>query len=276
MHEVTVVTAADFDRANAEFWDELCGTTLAQALGITDHTSESLERFDHAYLAFYPYLLDRVGLQDLAGKEVLEVGLGYGTLSQQLASVAAYTGLDVAAGPVKMVNHRLQMKEFSGRAVQGSILDAPFPSESFDAVVSVGCFHHTGDVQRCINETHRLLRTGGVGRIMVYNRFSYRQWWRWPRQTVSVAVRERGSSMKFDVEQREAYDVNIAGEAAPETTFLSISELARMFQSYTSFDCHKENCGELPLGVHRFIPRRFLLPTVGKVAGLDLYIQARK
>src|SRR4051812_15579052 len=115
MHEVMAATeAAEFDQANAEFWDELCGSAFAQALGITDHTSASLERFDRAYLDFYPYLLDRVGLQDVAGKEVLEVGLGYGTLSQQLAAVAAdFTGLDVAAGPVNMVNHRLRMKELS-------------------------------------------------------------------------------------------------------------------------------------------------------------------
>jgi SAM-dependent methyltransferase len=276
MH-VSTTTPVDFDKANAEFWDELCGSTLAQALGITDHSSASLERFDRAYLEFYPYLFDRVGLQELAGKEVLEVGLGYGTLSQQLAAVAAdYTGLDVAAGPVKMVNHRLAMMGQQGRAVQGSMLEAPFADGSFDAVVSIGCFHHTGDVPRCIDETYRLLRPGGIARIMVYNRFSYRQWWNWPRQTLAAVVRERGSRADARVEQRRAYDVNAAGEAAPKTVFLSIGELARMFRRYASFTCHKENCGELPLGVHRFIPRRLLLPTVGKVAGLDLYIEARK
>src|SRR5829696_8405598 len=99
-----IATAADFDRANAEFWDELCGSTFAHALGITDHSLDSLARFDQAYLAFYPYLLRRVGLDEMAGKKVLEVGLGYGSLSQKIAEVAAdYTGLDVAAGPVRMV-----------------------------------------------------------------------------------------------------------------------------------------------------------------------------
>ncbi len=43
------------DKANAEFWNELCGTTMARSLGITDHSLESLKRFDEAYLAFYPY-----------------------------------------------------------------------------------------------------------------------------------------------------------------------------------------------------------------------------
>src|SRR5262245_31308591 len=92
----TVTT--EFDQANAEFWNELCGSTFARAHGIVDHSLASLERFDEAYFAFYPYLLPRVGLEDLAGKTVLEMGLGYGSLSQKIASVAAgYTGLDIAA-----------------------------------------------------------------------------------------------------------------------------------------------------------------------------------
>ena len=185
----------NIDAANAAFWDELCGSAFARALGITDQSLASLERFDRAYLEFYPYLLARVGLADLAGKSVLEVGLGYGTLSQQIAEVAAdYTGLDVAAGPVNMVDQRMHMHALPGRAVQGSILDAPFDAEQFDAVVSIGCFHHTGDVQQCIDETYRVLKPGGRARIMVYNRFSYRQWWRWPRQTLASLLDRRSGA----------------------------------------------------------------------------------
>jgi SAM-dependent methyltransferase len=270
-----VLTATD--RANAEFWDELCGSTMARALGITDRSLESLQRFDRAYLGFYPYLLDRVGLDQMRGKNVLEVGLGYGTLSQQIAMVAAaYTGLDVAAGPVSMVNHRLQMQGLPGRAVQGSMLDAPFAAEEFDVVVSIGCFHHTGDVPRCIDETYRILKPGGDARIMVYNRNSYRQWLLWPREALVAALARRGSPAKGGLAQRKAYDVNAGGEAAPETVFLSSGELAQMFRRYSHFACHKENCGDLPFRLHRLLPRRVLLPVVGPLAGLDLYVEARK
>jgi SAM-dependent methyltransferase len=273
----TAKLATEYDQANAEFWDELCGSTLARALGITDNSLESLERFDRAYLGFYPYLLDRVGLERLAGKNVLEVGLGYGTLSQKLAEVAAgYTGLDVAAGPVNMVNHRLRMLGLPGQAVQGSILAAPLESESQDVVVSIGCFHHTGDVQRCVDETYRLLKPGGLAKIMVYNRFSYRQWLKWPKQSLRAAVRERRDVPAASVDQRGAYDVNSAGVAAPETVFLSAQELAGIFQRYSRFSCHKENCGELPFGLHRLVPRKLLLPSVGRLAGLDLYVEAQK
>ena len=52
MHEPT--TALD-DR-NAAFWDELCGSSLARSIGITDASAESLARFDAAYMGHYPYL----------------------------------------------------------------------------------------------------------------------------------------------------------------------------------------------------------------------------
>ena len=94
------------DERNATFWDELCGTSMARKLGITDASPESLRRFDEEYLSHYPYLQQYLDLP-LAGAEVLEIGLGYGTLSGQLmARGASYHGLDIAEGPVEMARHR--------------------------------------------------------------------------------------------------------------------------------------------------------------------------
>ena len=44
------------DRSNSAFWDELCGSSLARALGIIDVSKESLNRFDQTYFDYYPYL----------------------------------------------------------------------------------------------------------------------------------------------------------------------------------------------------------------------------
>ena len=62
---------SEIDRRNSEFWNELCGSTLARSLGITDHSPESLRQFDDAYLALYPYLLSIVRPDRLAAKDVL-------------------------------------------------------------------------------------------------------------------------------------------------------------------------------------------------------------
>ena len=61
---------------NREFWDELCGSWLARQLGLVGRDRETLDAFDRAYFAFYPYLLGYLDRFQLAGTRVLEVGLG--------------------------------------------------------------------------------------------------------------------------------------------------------------------------------------------------------
>jgi hypothetical protein len=61
----------------------------------------------------------------VAGKDVLQVGLGFGSVSQRLTeSGARLTGLDIAAGPVAGLNRCLRQGKLSGAAIQGSVLAA--------------------------------------------------------------------------------------------------------------------------------------------------------
>lgn len=268
--------SVSIDAANAAFWDELCGSSLARELGITDRSAAALERFDRAYLDLYPYLLRHVPVDTMRGQAVLEIGLGYGTLSQRLAQVgAAYSGLDISRGPVDMVNHRLHMAGLPGAAIQGSMLDCPLPDASVDCVVSIGCFHHTGNLQRCIEEAFRVLRPGGRAFIMVYNRFSYRQWVRWPLATLRSAL---GTPDAVVSSQRKAYDSNAAGDGAPETVFTSIAELRALLGSFRQVSIERENCGRLFLrgGTIIRLMRPLMLRTIGRASGLDLYASATK
>ena len=262
------------DAANAAFWDELCGSSFARALGVTDRSVPSLQRFDKAYLDLYPYLLRHVPAHTMRGQNVLEIGLGYGTLSQRIAAAGAhYNGLDIAAGPVDMVNHRLRMAALSGSAIQGSMLECPFPDASMDCVASIGCFHHTGNQQRCIDEAFRVLRPGGRAFIMVYNRFSYRQWMRWPTATLRAAL---GRSDTVVDSQRKAYDANAAGDGAPETVFTSTAEFRVMLARFSRVSIVRENCDHITLRGRTLFPRNLLLGSLGRAAGLDLYASATK
>ena len=127
----------EVSRKNSEFWNELCGTSLAKSLGIMDASKDSLKKFDDWYFDFYPYLSSHIPFHEIAGRDVLEIGLGYGTVSQRLAEAGArYTGLDIAEGPVAMANHRLSQAGLPGKALQGSILSPTFSAESFDLIVA--------------------------------------------------------------------------------------------------------------------------------------------
>lgn len=270
---------AELNEANAAFWDEMCGSQLAQMLGITDHSPESLKRFDDWYFEFYPYLERHIPFGEMRGKAVLEVGLGYGTVAQKIAqSGALYQGLDVASGPVGLVNHRLQSNGLLGNARQGSVLAAPFANEAFDYVVAIGCYHHTGDVQRAVDESFRMLKPGGRLIFMVYYAYSYRRWLSAPMATLACLARER-ISLQWKPRQapreRGAYDVNLAGDAAPITDFLSRHRLAQICRSFSRTRCTLENAS--PEGIfHRFERNTLINGPLARLAGLDIYVSAWK
>ena len=264
--------------ANVSYWDELCGSSAARHLGITDHSAASLARYDRWYFEFYSYLLPFLMPESLANKRVLEVGLGYGSLSQKIAEAGAiYTGLDIAAGPVAMVNHRLSQKGLPGRAVHGSVLDCPFPDQSFDCAIAIGSLHHTGDMVLALRELHRCLVPNGQLTFMVYNAFSYRRWIRWPLSTGRHALWARGLISRKPMsaeEERLAYDADIGGRAAPETDFLSTRELRNIMSDWSIETMKLENIGEE--GPLRLLSRALKLKVFGGWTGLDVYVRATR
>lgn len=271
---------SDIDRQNAAFWNELCGSHAARMLEITGNDTLSLKRFDDWFFDFYPYVDRHVPFANLRGMDVLEIGLGYGSLSQRLAEAGAnFTGLDISPGPVAGVNHRIQQSGLAGRAIEGSILDAPFPDASFDFIVSIGCFHHTGDIERALAEAARILRPGGEITVMTYNAASYYRWLREPARTAkyifSVMTDNPGPLPFEDNKERGRYDANEKGEAAPETVLLSKLHFARMLRRhFTDVRVKSENA--VPIPPFYRVPRNAWLKTVGRIAGLDLYARGRK
>ena len=258
---------APLDERNAAFWDELCGSSLARSLGITDASAESLARFDAAYMSHYPYLARYLD-HPLDGRPVLEVGLGYGTLSGELiARGADYHGLDIARGPVEMVRHRWRLAggaDAEERVLQGSALEVPFPDSRFDYVFTIGCLHHTGDLPRAVDEVRRVLRPGGTALVMLYNAYSF-------RRLVKVGLPARLRSRPSAERVAALYDTNAAGEAAPHTDYVSPAQVRRLFAGFGSVKIDRRNFDGLP-----YVRREHLLGTVDRILGLDLYITARR
>jgi SAM-dependent methyltransferase len=275
------VRQSETDVRNAAFWNELCGSGLARSLGITDQTPESLRKFDEAYLALYPYLSFYVTEQDLKGKRLLEIGLGYGTLGQIIARRGCqYHGLDIAQGPVEMMRYRLALlgQEGGGRVQQGSALDIPYPEGSFDYVYSIGCLHHTGDLPKAVSEVYRVLAHGGKAVVMLYNRGSFRKLAQLRARYMWELLTRRGRPGGFGEAVRGRYDSNSAGNAAPHTDFVSRSDVRRrLFARFSSVRIDVQNFDGYALFRGRIvIPREKLLGNIARVLGTDLYIVATK
>lgn len=268
------------DDRNKNFWDELCGTHLARSLGLTSNDPDSLKRFDAEFFRIYPYLAQYAKAEELRGKKALEIGLGYGTLGQYLAEQGCeYHGLDIAAGPVQMMRLRLGMLGVAGaeaRVKQGSALEIPHADGTFDWVYSIGCLHHTGNLQRSIDETYRVLKPGGTAMIMLYNANSFRRLVKSPLAAAFTILRSgpRGWISKWRERERAMYDANAAGDAAPHTDYTSIRRAHEIFGRFESLQIDKQNADHLLFPV--FIPRDKLLNNLGRWLGLDLYIKAVK
>ncbi|MFK5920731.1 MAG: class I SAM-dependent methyltransferase [Verrucomicrobiota bacterium] len=265
---------------NSGFWDELCGSQAAKALGVTDSSQNSLKKFDDWYFDYYPYLYTYIPFAELKGKDILEVGLGYGTVSQRIAEAGAnLQGLDIAAEPVSMVNHRLEQIRQPGKAIQGSILEPPFEATSFDVIIAIGCLHHTGDLKRAIDQCWHLLKPGGSLIFMVYYAYSYRRWKMAPELTHDYLAKENtgyhgvvGESSSLD---RAAYDSDSKGDSAPHTDWISKRSLRQYCDKFSSFTANLENIDQgSPFEDY---PRKKLLNTYWpSFIGLDLYATARK
>jgi len=107
---------------------------------------------------------------ELRGKRVLEIGCGMGLHSELIARAGArLTSIDLSDTSVMATSRRLALKgiESDVRLMDAEQLD--FPDESFDFIWSWGVIHHSAHTGRVVRQIHRVLKTGGECRIMVYN-----------------------------------------------------------------------------------------------------------
>jgi SAM-dependent methyltransferase len=204
----------------------------------------------------------------------LEVGLGYGTLGQFIASKGAqYFGVDIAEGPVMMMRHRMRMLGQPEHQIeQGSVLELAHADASFDFVYSIGVLHHTGNLPRSIEQVYRVLRPGGKAIIMLYNRQSFRQF-----LLTSKRRFQPDPEQTFKQSVRAAYDSNAKGEAAPHTDYVTRAEVRQLFKQFANVHIDTQNFDDYSLlRGHLFISRKLFLNNLARLVGLDLYIVAQK
>jgi SAM-dependent methyltransferase len=159
------------------FWqDHACGD--AQVGGLHERFHDDYEQFFTDYDRFryqnerhLPACLDAL---NVAGKQILEIGLGEGSESERLIRLGArWSGADLTEESIQRVRTRLTLRGLPYEDLrQASVLDLPFPDNAFDLVFSHGVLHHVPDITQAQNEIHRVLRPGGELVIMMYARWS--------------------------------------------------------------------------------------------------------
>lgn len=110
----------------------------------------------------------------LAGKEVLEIGVGSGFHAELMARAGAVvTGIDLTEAAIERTTRRFELKGLTGRFAQW---DAEQPRPEFESryafVWSWGVVHHSSRTARIVRNVAQWLRPDGSFAGMVYHRNS--------------------------------------------------------------------------------------------------------
>lgn len=120
------------------------------------------------------YLPKVVDFDAFAGRHLLEVGCGIGTdLVRFARGGAVCTGVDLSRTAIDLAerNFALHGQQATFHVGNGEALE--FPDASFDVVYAHGVLQYTADAAQLVRECHRVLRPGGQGIFMVYNRHGW-------------------------------------------------------------------------------------------------------
>jgi SAM-dependent methyltransferase len=217
-----------------EFWNrQSCGEVYATGDTLTDR----LEAQARARYELEPYIFDFARFEDGRGRDVLEIGVGMGADHLEWAkhTPRSLTGVDLTPRAIELTRARLDAYGLASRLECGDAEGLPFPDDSFDLVYSWGVLHHSPDTPRAVAEVYRVLRPGGIARVMIYHRWSITGYLLWLRYGMIKGI---GLS-----------DVYAHYLESPGTKAYTIEEAKGMFAQFDNFSARpKLSFGDLLQG----------------------------
>jgi ubiquinone/menaquinone biosynthesis C-methylase UbiE len=154
-----------------DFWDNAsCGEELfLKSYTIEDYEFEFKERY-----RLEPCILNLADFESACGKKILEIGVGLGADHQRFIEAGAITyGIDLTERAIKNTKRRLDLFNHKSNLEVGDAENIQFESSFFDIVYSWGVIHHSPNTQKAIDEIYRVLKPGGAGKVMIYNKWSF-------------------------------------------------------------------------------------------------------
>jgi SAM-dependent methyltransferase len=167
---------AEKQRARQQWTGDPCGAKYgAKYQFATREFFDEVER--NRYQDYAPWMPAVMGFNDFSGARLVEIGCGMGTDLLQFARGGAHcTGVDLTPRSVEISRLHFDLYRMRADFVLSDAESLPFASESFDVVYSNGVLHHTPRTLAAINEVHRILKPGGVAKVMLYHRHSFYYW----------------------------------------------------------------------------------------------------
>ena len=154
-------------RRVAAHWEaEPCGTRGIEAADrLAFFHGVEAERY-----AQEPFIREFAGFASARGRRVLEIGVGAGSdYVNWLRAGAHAIGVDLTAAAVRLTRERCTLEGFAPALSRTDCESLPFADASFDVAYSYGVIHHAPDTVKAVAEIRRVLKPGGVARVMIYH-----------------------------------------------------------------------------------------------------------
>ncbi|MEW5977035.1 MAG: class I SAM-dependent methyltransferase [Acidobacteriota bacterium] len=167
-----------------EFWNASpCGTEVSLQEKLSQAYFEDIESYRYES---EPQIFAFAQFSRFFGKKVLEVGVGAGTdFLQWVRSGARAYGVDLTSNGVEHVRKRLELYGLQAEELRvADCENLPYGNDEFDLVYSWGVIHHTPDTEKALREIVRVVRPGGLCKIMVYHRHSLAVLYLWLKQAL--------------------------------------------------------------------------------------------
>ena len=118
-----------------------------------------------------PYIREFANFASGRDRDVLEVGFGMGSdhASWAEARPKSLTGVDLTPRALEYTREHLESANLRSRLEVADAENLPFDENSFDIVYSWGVLHHSPDTPKAFREVLRVLRPGGIAKIMIYH-----------------------------------------------------------------------------------------------------------
>lgn len=259
-----------------DFWNEAaCGENLyLKSLDIQGYESQAERRYE-----LEPVILNFAGFDSAQGMKVLEIGVGLGADHQQFAKAGAQLyGIDLTQRAVEYTRQRLTLFGLQSSLAVGDAENLSFETETFDMVYSWGVLHHTPDTKRAVSECWRVLKRGGVAKIMIYHK--------WSMVGIMLWIRYALFRMRPITSMDSIYANYLE---SPGTKAYSVTEARQMFEKFSTVsvstilshgDLLTSQAGQRHRGILLSLARkiwpRWLIKKFFPHAGLFMLIEARK
>lgn len=154
-----------------------------------------------------------------SGKRVLEIGCGIGTDTINFARAGAHvTAVDLSEKSLEIAKQRAtvyNLKNIDFVHANVEDLRASVSPRGFDLIYSFGVIHHTPHPDRALSEMTALLKPGGVLKLMVYHRHSWKVYfvlstygrgafWNLDRMIAEHSEAQQGCPVTYTYSKRQA------------------------------------------------------------------------